>query len=135
VAAAPAPREHWARLAEVKAWPPAADSFRTQGHLVDADRVVVRVSPEARDAYLTLVTDSRVPDGTVVAAFHQQSALQAPLGPIYVMVKSRDAWSYLVLDATGGIIEKEPKGCAGCHAAAVADHLFGPPRPNLRSRP
>jgi hypothetical protein len=118
----------------VKAWPPAAGPFRTQGHLVDAD-AVVRVSPEARDGYLALVTDSSLPDGTVVAAFHQSSNEAASPGPVYVMEKSAGTWSYLWLDGSGGIVEKKPRRCDGCHAGAVADRLFGPPRPGLRSRP
>jgi hypothetical protein len=122
------------RFEEVSTWPASGDLFQTQGHLVEPDHALVRVSPEARDSYLSLVADSVIPDGTVVAEFHHNAEGKSA-GPVYVMQKTGSAWSYLVLDSTGGISEKAPQGCEGCHAAGVADRLFGPPRPNLRPSP
>ncbi|HEY3497694.1 MAG TPA: hypothetical protein VGK73_23515 [Polyangiaceae bacterium] len=105
-----------------------------RGHLLDFDEALVRVSPEARDRYLTLVTDSSIPEGAVAAQFHQRAGTGAR-GPVYVMQKERGGWRYLVLDPRGAIVEKDPAGCEGCHSDAVADHLFGPARPNLRTKP
>jgi hypothetical protein len=131
----PSPRVRWPHFDQVRSWEPVGGAFRIQGHLVDADHAVVRVSPNARDAYQALVADSSAPDGTLVAAFHEGGPDAPAGGPVYVMQKSEGAWSYLVLDAEGGIVEQNPAGCDGCHSGAVADRLFGPPRPELRSRP
>lgn len=127
----PAPREVWPRFAEVSSWPPVSGPSPLQGHGLEFDEGFVRVSPDARERYLTLVADSSVPDGTVAAEFRQSSG-GGSRGPVYVMLKESDAWSYLVLDADGAIVEKNPRGCDGCHSLAVADHLFGPARPSLR---
>jgi hypothetical protein len=84
------------------------------------------VSPEARAAYASLVADSVLPSGSVVAAFHSSAA--GVKGPVFVMIKDENTWTYLTLDGEG-----RPRGlatalCASCHAGAVGDGLFGLPR-------
>jgi hypothetical protein len=120
-------REPWARFAEVMSWEVVSGPLPAQGHFTRHDRIAVRVSPDARDAYLAWVTDSSVPNGSVVAAFHTSAAGET--GPSYVMLKEAFTWQYLVLGAQGVLVEERPRGCDGCHADAVADRLFGPPRP------
>jgi hypothetical protein len=119
----------WARFAEVSAWPTVTEApFPSQGHQAELPSARVRASPEAREAYAALVQDSVLPEGSVLALFHE-SADGVTRGAVYVMQKTGGSWQYLLLDAVGregsGAI---PGRCAGCHADAPADHLFGLPR-------
>jgi hypothetical protein len=108
--------------------PVTAEPYRTQGHLDVPPYLVTRVSPSARDAYLSLVTDSKLPADAVVATTHVETADGTP-GPTYVMERRGGVWRYLVVDGKG-LIERRAQGdCSGCHAAGVAEGLFGPPRP------
>jgi hypothetical protein len=85
----------------------------------------VRVNDVARSAYTALVTDSVFPDGSVLAQL-----AHGALGNGYVMRKSAGAWSYFELDAQGTLLASGALLlCAGCHAQAPADHVFGLPRP------
>ena len=86
----------------------------------------MRVSPNARDAYATLVTDTKLPDTALIALFHQNRDGSEP-GAVFVMEKREESWRFLALDSTG-----TPAGatdaCGRCHAQGVADSLFGLPR-------
>jgi hypothetical protein len=84
------------------------------------------VSPNAREAYASLVTDTRLPDAALVALFHQDREGRGR-GAIYVMEKRSDGWSFFRLDRDGRPAEGGEQ-CARCHAAGVADSLFGLPR-------
>ena len=95
------------------------------GDLTPPDK---RVTATARDAYVSLVTDSTLPADTTVAMTHLQAADQGS-GPTYVMERRAGEWRYLVLDARGLIEREGAPECAGCHAGAVAEGLFGLPRP------
>jgi hypothetical protein len=86
----------------------------------------VRVSPDARDAYASLVTDTQLPDAALVALFHQNRE-GTERGAIYVMEKRGAGWSFFGLDRDGRAAEAGDE-CARCHAAGVADSLFGLPR-------
>jgi hypothetical protein len=123
-----APLEPWTRFAEVSSLPAANDtSFPTRGHLVKPSYAVVRVSPEAREPYLSLVTDSVLPDGALIALFHQ-SADGTTKGSVYVMEKKANDWTFLALDSDGRKSAENLEVCALCHRGGVADHLFGLPR-------
>jgi hypothetical protein len=127
-----APRERWSRFDEVKSYEPVNDKpFSTRGHLVKPSYAVVRVSSDAREQYLGLVTDSVLPDGAVIAMFHQ-SRDGASGGPVYVMEKKVGAWTFVALDAEGAATSENLNVCALCHKGGVADQLFGLPR-SLRS--
>jgi hypothetical protein len=127
-----APRERWSRFDEIKSYEPVnATPFSTRGHLVKPSHAVVRVSPEAREQYLGLVTDSVLPDGAVIAMFHQ-SRDGATGGPVYVMEKKASAWTFVALDPDGAVTSENLNVCALCHRGGVADQLFGLPR-SLRS--
>jgi hypothetical protein len=108
--------------------PVTAEPLRTQGHLDVPPFALTRVSPSARAAYLALVTDSTLPDDATVAMTHQPASGE-PRGPTYVMERRAGQWRYLTLDGRGGIESEDGRACGGCHAAAVAEGLFGPPRP------
>jgi hypothetical protein len=124
----PVQRELWPRFAEVESLPAVNTSaFPTRGHLVKPSYAVVRVSHDARDRYLSLVTDSVLPDGTVLAMFHQ-SRDGAQRGPVYVMEKKESAWTFLALESDGSIVSENLNVCALCHRGGVADHVFGLPR-------
>jgi hypothetical protein len=112
----------------MKLEPVTAEPYRSQGHLGVPPYLVTRVSPDARDAYLSLVTDSKLPADVVVAATHEEAVGGTP-GPTYVMERRAGAWRYLVVDRRGLVKEDAPEQCAGCHAGGVAEGLFGPPRP------
>jgi hypothetical protein len=107
--------------------PVTAQPIRTQGHLDVPPYAVTRVSAAARDAYLTLVTDSALPADAVVAMTHEKAGGER--GPTYVMERRAGAWRYLVLDPRGAVEREGTRECAGCHAGGVALGLFGPPRP------
>jgi len=125
---AEAPRERWPRFDEVANWPAINDrAFSTRGHLVKPSHALVRVSPDARSQYLALVTDSVLPDGSVIAMFHQ-SRDGARNGLVYVMEKKAGEWTFLALDADGRVATENLNVCALCHKGGVADHLFGLPR-------
>ncbi len=82
----------------------------------------VRVSPESRDAYLSLRPGVTLPDGAVVAALHHD-------GPIYLMEKRDGRWTFHILGDDGRPTEHGPLAlCARCHAEAQTDMLFGLPR-------
>ena len=123
-------RASWERFAEVAAWPPInARSFASAGHFGGRLAVRIRVSPEARAAYEALVPGRTLPPGTVVAAFHSELRDNRP-GPVLAMVKGEGGWEYLALDAEGRIGERGALAlCIRCHSEAVADQLFGLPRP------
>ena len=85
----------------------------------------VRVSPEARGVYERLVTDSVLPEGSVVALIHGDA--NRP-GRVFVMEKAAGTWRYRALTPTG-VPALTPEGpCQACHAGGVADFLFGLPR-------
>jgi hypothetical protein len=45
------------------------------------------------------------------------------------MRKAGGSWSFFELDAHGGVLASGPLSlCAGCHAQAPADYVFGLPR-------
>jgi hypothetical protein len=85
----------------------------------------VRVSPEARAGYEMLVTDSVLPEGSVVALIHGDT--NRP-GRVFVMEKARGTWRYRALTSTGMPAPTPESPCQGCHAGGVADFLFGLPR-------
>lgn len=121
-------REKWSRFDEVKGWSPVSPTaFATRGHLVKPSYAVVRVNPEAHAQYLALVTDSVLPDGSLLAMFHQ-SRDGAQSGLVYVMEKKANEWTFLALDADGHLASENLEVCALCHRGGVADHLFGLPR-------
>jgi hypothetical protein len=110
------------------------ESFANDGHPGAGAQATVRVSPEARDAYARLVRDGSLPDGSVIAIFHELGP-SGPAGPVYVMEKSAGVWRYLSLTGDGrlevapGAAQKlGPNACARCHEHGVADSLFGLPR-------
>jgi hypothetical protein len=94
----------------------------------------VRVSPDARPSYEHLVRDSALPDGALVAIFHDAGAT-GPEGPIYVMEKRAGAWQFSSVGPDGGVEATPgaaqnlaPGACAPCHQGGQADSLFGIPR-------
>jgi hypothetical protein len=97
------------------------------GHAGGPYSAELRVSPEARQAYLELAPGSELPPGSTVAEFHRDQ--QGNAGPIFVMQKSNatpPTWSFTALDAQGRVLRSGALGdCARCHAEAVADQLFG----------
>jgi hypothetical protein len=124
----PPPPSPWPRFAEINELPTvSAEPFPVQGHPDTPPFAIVRVTHAARQAYSRLVTDTVLPDGSVVAMIHQGGA-GTVLGPVYVMEKVEGSWRYLALASDGVPIPFDEGGCAGCHAIAPADHLFGPPR-------
>ena len=123
---APPPRT-WARFDEVRSWPPLdAQPFQTQGHQPTLD-VDVAVSETARATYTSLVTDSVLPDGALLAELAHD--LRQPTSRAWLMTKQKGEWSYLELDGQGHVLDEGRLArCEGCHALAPADHVFGLPR-------
>ncbi|HEY2407526.1 MAG TPA: hypothetical protein VGI10_16070 [Polyangiaceae bacterium] len=118
----------WSGYAELAAWPALnALPFASKGHPPGLD-VDVFVSASSSGAYQTLVTDSVLLRGTIIAELSHDHA--APSARGYVMQKgSDDLWSYAELDGRGMVLaEGALAACEGCHALAPSDHVFGLPR-------
>jgi hypothetical protein len=97
----------------------------------------VRVSPNAREAYATLVSGGSVPPGTLVAKLHEDRQ-DGAAGPIYAMNKLGEGrWEFIVAEPTGELRERgQLARCVRCHAEGVADNLFGlPGRPRVPGGP
>jgi len=115
----------WESYAEVKQWPALnAAPFISHGHQPEQS-VDVHVNPESRELYQALVPDSVFPDGSVLAELPR-----GPDGRGYGMRKVDGAWRFFELNGDGGLISSGALSlCAGCHAQAPADGVFGLPRP------
>lgn len=127
-APAPAPAKPWAHLKEVEAWAPLNTvPFLSRGHLTTPNYASVRVSPNARNAYATLVADTKLPDAALIALFHQNRD-GSQRGAIFVMEKHGESWRFFALDQRGAPMTVATEACARCHASGVADSVFGLPR-------
>jgi hypothetical protein len=120
----PPPAPTWDAYADVQSWPAVnAAPFVSRGHQPE-QQVDVRVSPESRATYSALVVDSVFSDGSVLAELSHSGD-----GRGYAMRKAGGSWSFFELDARGGVVASGPLSlCAGCHAQAPADSVFGLPR-------
>jgi hypothetical protein len=130
-ARAPAPpAPAWEVYANAKQWPTAnAAPFISRGHQPELP-VDVRVSPEIRATYTGLVVDSTFPEGSVLTELSHADG-----GRGYAMRKERGNWRFYVLDANGGLLSSGALPlCAGCHAQAPSDGVFGLPRVGIESR-
>ena len=114
----------WDAYAQVSQWPALNEApFTSRGHQPE-QAVDIRVSPESRPTYIALVTDSVFSDGAVLAEL-----AHAGEGRGYAMRKAAGSWAYFELDAHGGVLASGALPlCAGCHAQAPADGVFGLPR-------
>ena len=117
----------WPRYDEVRGWQPVTETaLHSQGHAGGRYDVLIRVSPAARETYETLAQGVTLPQGTLIAAFHQSRTDQRP-GPVFVMEK-KGSWRFRVLRANGFTQpEARTELCQRCHAEAVADSVFGLP--------
>lgn len=130
----PAP-PRWAEFEGARTWPLAAEPFASRGHGGGHYTVEVRVTPAALPAYRALVPGRTLPVGTEIAAFHRSVDGGAP-GSTYVMQKRAEGWAFFATDAAGRVLVGEGvRLCAGCHAEARADSLFGVPSPALDGPP
>jgi hypothetical protein len=112
----------WDVYSEVQRWPAAGPPFTSRGHQPEQS-VEVRVNDAAQASYAGLVTDTVFPNGSVLVE------LSRGIGHGYAMLKTNGVWSFFELDSKGGMLANgAPTLCAGCHAQAPADHVFGPPR-------
>jgi hypothetical protein len=118
------PPPTWDAYASVKQWSAVNTApFTSRGHQPER-QVDVRVSPESRATYTELVADSVFPDGSVLAELSHSGD-----GRGYGMRKVGGSWSFFELDAQGGVLASGALAlCAGCHAQAPADSVFGLPR-------
>jgi hypothetical protein len=99
--------------------------FTSRGHQPE-QQVDVHVNDIARPAYGALVADTVFPDGSVLAEL-PHSITSGSVS--YAMRKDSGGWSYFQLDWRGGVLALGALSlCAGCHAQAPADRVFGPPR-------
>jgi len=97
--------------------------FTSRGH-VPVQSVDVRVNDLARAHYTALVADTVFPNGSVLAELSRSGS-----GSGFVMRKDAGNWSYFELDSRGALLGSSAVAwCAGCHAQAPSDHVFGLPR-------
>jgi hypothetical protein len=128
-----APREEppppWSHFAELTSLPALnARPFVNRGHDAQRGFADLRVSLLARDAYIGLVSDSVLPEGSLVAlVFCDETRTEQRA--VYAMQKHANGWEFLALDPVG---RPDPKidlsACPRCHEGAPADDLFGLPR-------
>jgi hypothetical protein len=114
----------WQPYAEAQGWPTANGApFNSRGHEPE-QQVDVRVNEVARSSYAALVTDTVFPEGSLLL---EQAHRHDGLG--YAMHKRGGQWSFIQLDARGAVLASGALAvCAGCHAQAPADQVFGLPR-------
>lgn len=119
-----APAEAWDGYADVLRLPLVTPApFTSRGHL-PAQSVDVRANEAARAPYAALVSDTVFPDGSQLAELSNNAS-----GSGYLMRKNAGVWSYFELDPRGTLLASGPLPlCAGCHAQAASDHVFGLPR-------
>jgi hypothetical protein len=113
-----------ALYAEAQAWPAAnSEAFTSRGHQPER-QVDVRVNDIARASYAELVTDTVFPEGSVLAEVPHAGSV----GDSYAMLKDGRRWNYFVFDSRGAVTATGSlEQCAGCHAQAPADGIFGLP--------
>ena len=125
-ASAAPPPAVWEHYAEAQSWAVSNGApFTSRGHQPE-QQVDVRANDLARPGYAALVADTIFPDGSILL---QQPHIGASGGFGYAMLKQGGRWSFMQLDAQGGVLAAGALGlCAGCHAQAPADRVFGLPR-------
>jgi hypothetical protein len=118
------PPAAWEAYASVRDWPPMnAAAFTSRGHRPEQS-VDIRVSPESRATYSALVSDSVFSDGSILVELSHTGE-----GHGYGMRKAAGNWTFYELNAQGGLLASGALPlCAGCHAQAPADSVFGLPR-------
>ena len=123
-ASAPPAATAWEGYAELLRLPTVTSGpFASRGHQPE-QQVDVRANDSARASYGALVTDSVFPDGSLLAELSHNAS-----GNGYVMRKRAGVWSYLELDPQGVVLASGALLlCAGCHAQAPSDRVFGMPR-------
>ena len=121
---APAALAVWDGYVEMRHWPLVNTApFTSLGHQPE-QQVDVHVNEAASSSYRTLVTDTVFPEGAVLAELSHSGT-----GHGYAMRKVKGNWTYFELDARGAVLASGSQPlCAGCHAQAPADHVFGLPR-------
>jgi hypothetical protein len=136
VAAAPstAPLEGWDLAAALERSRKIGDSRGPSQHFGGGAEAEV-LADAAATPYPTLPAGRRLPAGaTVIERLFDAGAVKPRA--IFVMTKRQpgfdpagDDWEYLALTPTGDVTSRgRLPFCARCHAEAVHDHLFGPPR-------
>jgi hypothetical protein len=124
--AAPPARAVWDSYTEALHWPASNSApFTSHGHEPEQE-VDLRVNDIAGGPYGALVADTVFPDGSVLSELPHSSTSR---GLSYAMRKEAREWSYFQLDAQGGVLASGALSlCAACHAQALTDRVFGPPR-------
>jgi hypothetical protein len=117
------PRAAWSEFAAARAWPAAAPPSVALGHRRDGTLLHVRVEPSGLAAYRELSTESGMPDGARVVAWHE-AAGGSLLGG-YLLEKRGGVWSALEIDGKGALVPGDHASCIRCHDMAPTDHLFG----------
>lgn len=124
--APPPPWAHFDEIASVRALN--ARPFLQRGHDPPRGFADVRANAIAEGPYLELVSDTELPEGSILALFFCDETRSTERG-VYVMHKRASGWNYLALDSQG---RPDPRidvsACPLCHDGAPADNLFGLPR-------
>ncbi len=100
----------------------------TSAHFNGAYAAELRVSPAARDAYLTLVADTEFAQGTRFVELLREPRSQRSAGALS-LTRGVHGWRFARTEADGSAAPEDALGfCAQCHALAPAPPVFGPPR-------
>lgn len=83
----------------------------------------VRINSESKALYESWRPGLVMPLGTLLVAEHR-SRLDSTAGPYYFASKDADGWHWGQASPDGWL-EPHPDACAGCHAMAPADFVFG----------
>lgn len=128
-----APRVVAPWLERAASWPLVTAEAILSQHLGEPHLAEIRVSPEARQAYLELGAETTLPEGTWIVQWLRH-ARNGKRGPIFALERKSAGWEFWVLDPNGTVQRSgalEP--CTGCHAAAPAPPVFGLPRRDQES--
>jgi hypothetical protein len=109
-------------------WAPVSARPFVSQHLGERHLAELRVNPEAQATYASLVPESSFAVGTVILETLRSEKTGAA-GPVLALERTENDWRYWQLGPAGNLEHADAAlACAGCHAAAPAAPLFGPPR-------
>jgi len=131
------PPRVWPAFGEWRTWPAVNEEpFLSEGHGTRNYWASVRANPGARETYLGLRPGAALDPGSILVEALTDRSKSRP-DELYVMEKLGDrTWRFLVVSVDGTIDAAAGTAlCQRCHAEAVADGLFGLPRPDKNNRP
>lgn len=117
-------KDRWPLIQESQQWPVLA-RYESHGHPLDIRQVALKVSPNARQAYINLTVGAELPLNSVVIQ-ELSGGPHEPPKALLAMSKTPDGWQFHHLTPDGKAAGST-RLCGRCHAEARSDSLFGMP--------